>query len=73
MRRMMIGELADWLRSRTNKHKRPFQEDTIPAYCDAAVALDAWMTSAELDAEECPATCSRIEAGPAPGEASAFH
>jgi integrase/recombinase XerD len=51
MRRAMIGEFAEWLRSRTNKHKRPFQEDTISAYCDAAVALDAWMTSAGLETD----------------------
>jgi integrase/recombinase XerD len=50
-RKMMISEFADWLRSRTNKHKRPFQEDTITAYCDAAVALDAWMTGTGLETD----------------------
>jgi hypothetical protein len=32
------------LRSRTNKQKRPYQEETITAYKVAARALDAWMT-----------------------------
>jgi hypothetical protein len=48
MRKMMISEFGDWLRTRTSKQKRPFQEDTITAYCDAAVALNAWMTRTEL-------------------------
>lgn len=51
MRRMMISEFAGWLRARTNKHNRPFQQDTISAYCDAAVALDAWMTRAGLEGD----------------------
>lgn len=28
----MISEFGDWLRSRTNKQKRPYQEETITAY-----------------------------------------
>ena len=32
---MMISEFGDWLRSRTNRHKRPFQEETISVYRDA--------------------------------------
>jgi hypothetical protein len=31
----------DWLRSRTNRHGRPFEDDTVSAYADAAIALDA--------------------------------
>jgi len=44
LRQMMISEYCHWLRSRTNKHKQPFQDETITAYKVAARALDAWMT-----------------------------
>ena len=44
---MMISEFEQWLRSRTNKEKRPFQEETILAYAKAARALDAWMTGGD--------------------------
>jgi hypothetical protein len=44
LRQLMISEFGEWLWSRTNKHKRPFQEDTISAYRDAAIALSGWMT-----------------------------
>jgi site-specific recombinase XerD len=49
LRTMMISEFCDWLRSRTNKQKRPYQEETITAYATAARALSAWMTSAGVD------------------------
>jgi hypothetical protein len=54
LRRMQISEFTVWLRSRTNKHHRPFQADTIAAYADAArvgveaytaFALHVWLTS----------------------------
>jgi integrase/recombinase XerD len=45
LRAMQVSEFCQWLRSRTNKEKRPFQEETITAYKVAARALDAWMTS----------------------------
>jgi len=48
---MMIGEFEQWLRSRTNNEKRPFQEETVLAYAKAARALDAWMTEQELDGD----------------------
>jgi hypothetical protein len=48
IRQMVISEFGDWLRSRTNRHKRPFQEETISAYRDAAIALSAWTTSTGL-------------------------
>jgi len=51
LRAMMISEFGQWLRSRTNKEKRPFQDETIAAYQVAARALDAWMTSAGLDGD----------------------
>lgn len=35
LRRMQISEFAAWLRSRTNRHNRPFQEATVAAYADA--------------------------------------
>lgn len=46
---MSVSEFTDWLRTRTNKHDRPFQEDTITAYRDAARALHRWMTSQGID------------------------
>jgi hypothetical protein len=49
--RAMISEFCQWLRSRTNKEKRPFQDETIAAYQVAARALNAWMTSAGLDGD----------------------
>jgi hypothetical protein len=50
-RQMMISEYGEWLRTRTNRHGRPFQAESISAYRDAAVALSAWMTSAGLEAD----------------------
>lgn len=49
LRAMMISEFCDWLRSRTNKHKRPYQDETITAYKVAARALDAWMAKSAID------------------------
>ena len=51
LRRLMISEFRDWLGSRTNRNGRPFQADTISAYADAAVALDAWMTAEGIDGD----------------------
>ncbi len=34
----MISEIEQWLRSRTNQEKRPFQEETVVAYAKAARA-----------------------------------
>jgi integrase/recombinase XerD len=50
LRRLMISEFRDWLGSRTNRNGRPFQADTVSAYADAAVALDAWMTAEGIEA-----------------------
>jgi hypothetical protein len=47
----MISEYRDRLRSRTIRHGRPFQDDTVSAYADAAIALDAWMTREKIDAD----------------------
>jgi hypothetical protein len=30
----MISEYGEWLRSQTNRHGRPFQQETISAYRD---------------------------------------
>lgn len=49
--KMMISEFCDSLRTRTNKKKLPFQEDTITAYKTAARALDAWMTEQEIEGD----------------------
>jgi integrase/recombinase XerD len=51
LRRLMISEFRDWLRSRTNRNGRPFQADTVSAYADAAIALDTWMTAEDVDGD----------------------
>ena len=51
LRRMQISEFTIWLRSRTNKHHRPFQADTIAAYADAARALSEWMNGHDIDGD----------------------
>jgi hypothetical protein len=43
LRRIQISEFSAWLRTQTNKHKRPFQEETIRGYAETARALDLWM------------------------------
>ncbi len=51
MRQMMISEFGDWLRTQTNKQHRPFQEETILAYTNAAVALSTWMAEVGLEVD----------------------
>jgi hypothetical protein len=50
-RQVMISEYGEWLRTQTNRHGRPFQQETISACRDAAVALSSWMTSTGLEAD----------------------
>jgi hypothetical protein len=47
----LISDFTDWLRSRTNKHHRPFQADIIAAYCDAARALSEWMSGHDVNGD----------------------
>ena len=51
LRRMQISEFSAWLRTQTNKHKRPFQEETIRGYAETARALDLWMGEEEIDGD----------------------
>ena len=51
LRPMQISDFTDWLRSRTNKHHRPFQADTIAAYCHAARALSEWMSGHDVNGD----------------------
>jgi site-specific recombinase XerD len=48
---MQVSEFQQWLRSRTNQEKRPFQDETITAYTVAARALDSWMTSQHIEGD----------------------
>jgi hypothetical protein len=48
---MMTSEFEQWLRSRSNQEKRPFHEETVVAYAKAVRALDAWMTSKNIDGD----------------------
>jgi hypothetical protein len=36
LRQMQISEFSAWLRTQTNKHQRPFQEETIRGYAETA-------------------------------------
>ncbi|HEY3883345.1 MAG TPA: hypothetical protein VGM12_32570, partial [Trebonia sp.] len=49
LRQMQISEFSAWLRTQTNKHRRPFQEETIRGYAETARALDLWMAEQEVD------------------------
>jgi hypothetical protein len=51
LRRMQISEFSVWLRTQTNKHKRPFQEETIRGYAETARALDRWMAADDIDGD----------------------
>jgi hypothetical protein len=51
LRQMQISEFCSWLRTQTNKHKRPFQEQAIADYAEPARALDRWMTEQEIDGD----------------------
>src|SRR5215471_12831101 len=66
VRRMMMSEFEEWLRTRTSRHGRPFQDFTVSAYLHAAAILDAWMTATglETDFTGCDtATLNRFFAG----------
>lgn len=51
LRRMQVSEFCAWLRTQTNKHKRPFQEETIRGYAETARALGLWMGEQEIDGD----------------------
>ena len=48
---MQISEFCAWLRTQTNKHKRPFQEQTIIGYAETARVLDRLMTVQGIDSD----------------------
>ncbi len=49
LRAMMISEFGDLAALPYDKHKRPYQEETITAYKMAARALSAWMTGKDIE------------------------
>lgn len=49
LRKMQISEFAFWLRTQTNKYKRPYQEETITGYTEPARLLDRWMTKQKIE------------------------
>ena len=51
LRRTQISEFCAWLRAQTNKHHRPFQEETIRGYAETARALDLWMAGEDIDGD----------------------
>jgi hypothetical protein len=48
---MEISEFSDWLRTRTNKNKLPFQERAIDVYAETARTLDRWMDNNDMDGD----------------------
>jgi site-specific recombinase XerD len=50
LRRMEISQFIQWLRTQTNKHKRPFSERAIEGYAETARVLDRWMTEQDIEA-----------------------
>ena len=51
LRRMEISQFIQWLRTQTNKHKRPFSEHAIEGYAETARVLDRWMTEQDIGAD----------------------
>jgi hypothetical protein len=51
VQQMQISEFAAWLRTQSNKRKRPFQEQTIHGYSETARVLDRWMASEEIEGD----------------------
>jgi len=51
LRQTQISEFAAWLRTQTNKHKRPFQEQAIHGYSKTVRVLNRWMGSQEIDSD----------------------
>jgi hypothetical protein len=51
LRKMQISEFNAWLRTQTNKHQRPFREETIRDYVETARVLDLWMSRDEIEEE----------------------
>jgi hypothetical protein len=49
LRQMQISEFCAWLRTQTNKHKRPFQEETLRGYAETARALSLWMAADDIE------------------------
>ena len=55
LRLMQVSEFTAWLRTQTSpKTKRPYQENTITGYCEAARALDRWLESQGVDGDFTP-------------------
>jgi len=50
-REQQLADLADHLRSITNRWGRPYEENTISTYIYPARALDAWMTAHDIDGD----------------------
>lgn len=48
---MQISEFSFWLRTQTNKYKRPYQEETITGYTEPARLLDRWMTNQKIEGD----------------------
>ena len=52
VRQMQVSEFAAWMRTQTSpKTKRPFQEQTIVGYSEAARVLDRWMESQGIEGD----------------------
>jgi hypothetical protein len=69
LRQMQISEFKAWLRTQTNKHRRPYQEETISDYAETASALDRWMAEEDIDGDftACDVTVLICSGGSPPG------
>jgi hypothetical protein len=63
LRRLQVSQYTAWLRTQTNKQKRPFQEQTLVADVETAHALDRWMTDECIDGDFGAPPCQAVQCG----------
>jgi integrase/recombinase XerD len=51
LRKMQISQFTQWLRTQTNRNKRPFSERAIEDYAEPAGVLNRWMTEKDIDGD----------------------
>lgn len=51
LRKMQISQFIQWLRTQTNRDKRPFSERAIDDYAEPAGVLNRWMTEKGIDGD----------------------
>ena len=51
LRELTLGDFADYLRTTTNRHGRPYVEAIVENYVFAGKALDAWMAASGIEGD----------------------